>query len=121
MAQSNYHDGDKRDRCYFCPTRHGLQEHHIIPDRFGGEDTPENIVTVCERCHRKLERLYDKRFYESFGVDDEEGKRLQHRQCQYGDCKEMAVGSYRITGDVGGSVVAFRCEKHKPESRYRYV
>lgn len=82
MAKSNYHDGHKRDKCYFCGCGGPLEEHHIIPQRFGGPDTKENIVELCQLCHRRLERLYDKSFYEWFGIDDSKGRRLYHRPCQ---------------------------------------
>jgi len=31
-----------------------LQVHHLTPRRSGGSDDPENLVTVCGRCHRRL-------------------------------------------------------------------
>lgn len=80
MSQSNYHDGRRPDACLFCRAR-GVEEHHIIPQRFGGPDTEANTVSVCTRCHEKLEQLYDASFYEWFGVDDEPGERRYHRPC----------------------------------------
>lgn len=51
--------------CYFCPETEStaIESHHIVPRRFGGSDTEENKVDVCANCHRKLEALYDTRFY----------------------------------------------------------
>jgi len=40
-----------------------LETHHRIPRRHGGQDTEENLVTVCANCHRVLESLYDKEFW----------------------------------------------------------
>lgn len=31
----------------------GLQIHHIIPIQAGGEDIPENMIQLCEPCHRR--------------------------------------------------------------------
>lgn len=31
-----------------------LQIHHIIPKRDGGENIPENMITVCKKCHGKI-------------------------------------------------------------------
>lgn len=56
------------ESCYFCNETECLEEHHIVPRRFDGSDKEENLVQVCPSCHRKLESLYDKRFYQSLGV-----------------------------------------------------
>lgn len=76
----------KRDKidtsgCYFCARQTDIHAHHIVPDRFNGKETRENLVGVCERCHKKLERLYDKRFYERLGIDDSTGERKNHFPC----------------------------------------
>jgi len=59
------------ESCYFCredgPA--ALETHHIVPRRHNGSDREKNLVTVCANCHRKLEALYDKRFYEVLGVE----------------------------------------------------
>ena len=56
----------QRDTCYLCgnPHKELLETHHIVPSRFNGSDGPRNLVDVCPTCHRKLERLYNDRFYE---------------------------------------------------------
>ncbi len=56
-----------RSNCYFCHNEHTelLETHHIVPRRFNGSDDPKNLVSVCPNCHRKLERLYNKRFYDT--------------------------------------------------------
>lgn len=90
MTSSNYHDGEKKDECYFCGCGPPLREHHIIPQRFGGPDTKDNIVELCDLCHKKLERLYDKSFYEWFGIQDETGERKFHRQCGHSECTNQA-------------------------------
>lgn len=55
--------------CRFCGTSNeehreehdtGLHVHHIIPEGEGGEDTPENLITVCCGCHRTLENTHAK-------------------------------------------------------------
>lgn len=55
-------DGQK---CHFCSVSEhtALEEHHIIPQRHGGSDEPENLVMLCGSCHNKIERLYDQEFY----------------------------------------------------------
>ena len=52
-----------RDRytCQECGYRKGNKErrqlnvHHVIPRKEGGADHPENLVTLCKRCHGKME------------------------------------------------------------------
>lgn len=52
-----------RQRCYFCGSEGPIETHHIVPKRFDGTDNEENLVDLCANCHRRLEKLYDKRFY----------------------------------------------------------
>ena len=59
------------DQCYFCDESEALDRHHVVPRRHGGSDVDKNLVTVCPTCHRKLETLYDSRFYNRLGVDDD--------------------------------------------------
>jgi len=96
--ESNYTHGRTRDHCYFCGAFGGIEEHHVIPQRFGGPDTPENIVGLCETCHNKLERLYDTSFYEWFGIDDEQGERRFHTRCQQEGCSNTVSQVWRNTG-----------------------
>lgn len=35
-----------------------LQAHHVIPDVEGGEDSMDNLVTLCQRCHGQLHGTY---------------------------------------------------------------
>lgn len=53
--------GDVREKvlnrdggCVLCGSKKKLQRHHLVPRSKGGSDTPENQVTLCERCHRRL-------------------------------------------------------------------
>jgi len=115
---SNYHNDLKAEQCYFCPATHDLEEHHIVPQRFDGQDDPINVVTVCKRCHKKLERLYDKRFYESLGLDDETGERDSHRDCAIHDCENTATHTKTVSGMKNGRHVradAPRCEEHREQ------
>jgi len=57
-------------KCHFCDEKDALDRHHVVPRRFGGSDSEDNLVTVCPTCHRKLENLYDKEFYSAIGVKD---------------------------------------------------
>jgi hypothetical protein len=57
-----------RQRCYFCGSEGPIETHHIVPKRFDGTDSEENLVDLCANCHRRLESLYNKRFYEKMSV-----------------------------------------------------
>jgi 5-methylcytosine-specific restriction endonuclease McrA len=43
----------KRDhwRCRSCGMRSGLHCHHVVFRSQGGEDTKENLCTLCSSCH----------------------------------------------------------------------
>jgi hypothetical protein len=46
-------------KCQECSYYKHLEVHHIIPKSKGGSDDPENLVTLCQRCHdRKHGREY---------------------------------------------------------------
>jgi 5-methylcytosine-specific restriction endonuclease McrA len=47
-----------RDRhgCIVCGATTKLSVHHIVPARYGGSDTLDNLVTLCSRHHRAADR-----------------------------------------------------------------
>lgn len=63
------------DWCFICGEGNPpvLEDHHTVPSRFGGGDTPENIFTLCANCHRAVEKMYNADFYyrlaAALGVD----------------------------------------------------
>lgn len=40
--------------CALCDSNRGLQIHHVIHRSQGGSDSPQNLITVCWRCHAVL-------------------------------------------------------------------
>ena len=38
-------------KCRHCNFRNGIDPHHIIFKSHGGEDTLENLITLCRSCH----------------------------------------------------------------------
>lgn len=57
------------NRCLGCGQGEKLEIHHIIPLKYGGSDDPDNILTLCKKCHEnsepkvsypEIERLYPK-------------------------------------------------------------
>ena len=65
--------------CQFCGVteeahqeRHdrGLAAHHIIPESDGGSDDPENLLTVCQSCHRTLESTHARAVEQMRNEDD---------------------------------------------------
>lgn len=43
--------------CQFClATDIRLDIHHITPVRKGGDDTPDNLITLCSYCHARISR-----------------------------------------------------------------
>jgi len=82
---SEYRKQTDTDKCYFCPKRTDIEVHHIVPQRFNGTDKRENLVALCDRCHEKIEVLYDARFYETLGISDEAGERKNHFPCELCD------------------------------------
>jgi len=106
--------------CHFCDETEALDRHHIVPQRHGGSDDEENLVTVCPNCHRKLETLYDKRFYNEVmeegpvetpswwkqPVRCEVGFRHSDRTWTYGAAYEFICQREQEIRSVGGTASA---------------
>jgi len=44
-------------RCVMCGKKGKLHAHHIIPVRISKDNSLNNLVSVCNKCHRKLEEV----------------------------------------------------------------
>ena len=56
----------RRDKliCQLCRKKERIPHvHHILPIRIGGLSSPENLITLCSFCHRKVHRLYKRAFH----------------------------------------------------------
>jgi hypothetical protein len=53
----------RKESCEICGSTHNLDAHHRISRANGGDDSEENIETLCKSCHRtKHPELPDKFF-----------------------------------------------------------
>lgn len=51
-------DGEiDKSQCFFCGTWERIELHHIVPLKSGGTNDPDNIISVCYNCHKKLHRV----------------------------------------------------------------
>lgn len=41
--------------CFICEQDHGLEVHHILPRGLGGDNSDDNLVALCIKCHRAVE------------------------------------------------------------------
>ena len=46
-------------RCVLCDSTDGLQIHHAIPRGEGGSNSPQNLVSLCWRCHGVIHGGYE--------------------------------------------------------------
>lgn len=102
------------DQCYICGNENEeiLEQHHIVPRRFGGGDESENIVRVCPNCHSALERLYDKRFYDEIGAERESGREDVDRVCAHKECASTETHLIKNDGiEVPVCQTHKRCER----------
>lgn len=51
MAQAN---GHKCQECGIDPGPYKLDAHHKIPLGWGGTNDDDNLVLLCEDCHKKI-------------------------------------------------------------------
>lgn len=40
--------------CAFCGAKDNLEEHHMIPLSFGGDNNDLNLVFLCKACHKEV-------------------------------------------------------------------
>ena len=45
------------NRCVMCGKRGKLHCHHIVPVKISKDNSLSNLVSVCNKCHRKLEEV----------------------------------------------------------------
>lgn len=95
----------KDGTCYFCTETERIEQHHIVPKRFGGSDDQENFVNVCPTCHSKLEKLYNKRFYDKLRVS--KGSNRQHPVCE--KCGDRADGQWTNWGVLASTFLCQDC------------
>lgn len=38
-------------RCALCDDTRGLQVHHVVRRSQGGTNSPQNLITLCWKCH----------------------------------------------------------------------
>lgn len=48
LARDDYH-------CQICSCSTNLHLHHIIPRKYGGNHSENNLITLCASCHRHIE------------------------------------------------------------------
>ena len=44
-------------RCVMCNKKGKINAHHIIPVAVSHDNSMSNLITVCDRCHKKLETV----------------------------------------------------------------
>lgn len=109
-------------KCYFCGEVDVLEEHHIVPRRYNGSDKEDNIVTVCPTCHRKLEKLYDDKFYRkvsknmSAGADKDLMKELGEESIIY-ECHRCGLEFHTEDLILNGLKVCPDCGSHSYEEK----
>lgn len=45
---------DKKGICEICKTKGQTEKHHKKTKGSGGDDTEENLIEVCRKCHRLI-------------------------------------------------------------------
>lgn len=45
---------DKKGICELCGARGQTEKHHIKTKGSGGNDTEDNLIEVCRKCHTRI-------------------------------------------------------------------
>jgi len=70
---------DQNNVCIYCGKADALTTDHILPQIYGGEDIPDNVVRVCKSCNSSKGH---KGFYEWQGLAERD------------NCNRIAEGKY---------------------------
>jgi len=79
--------------CTVCSKKKGLQIHHILPVREGGNNYEGNLVVVCRKCHSKIHSSN----YSAFVIYDYNEFKDALKQMWYyiRDTIEMKINNWR--------------------------
>ncbi len=50
-------------QCIECGSKENLNIHHVIPEKWGGENNPSNLVTLCRTCHSSKHIEYQTKYF----------------------------------------------------------
>lgn len=101
-----------------------FDEHHLIPQRLQGPNTPDNLVTVCKRCHKSLERIYNQDFWKNVGLlSDQTPRDIEATQITPRLFSEFRGGRVSVYCGCGATIISNIATTKPPESfnmpRYR--
>ena len=63
-------------RCVMCGRKGKVHAHHIVPVKVSRDNSLSNLVTVCERCHKKLEAV-------GFTILENGGSRVDVKRAEF--------------------------------------
>ena len=69
---------ERGNKCQICEKKSN-QIHHIIPRRIGGSNNKDNLLLICNNCHRIIESLI---YSSDIGKRRECGRRIQALKSQ---------------------------------------
>lgn len=86
-------------RCKSCLKRklfNNLTVHHIIPRCEGGQDDPDNLITLCQKCHDAIEETDIRTASEIYGYMLPENKSKSASRNNHYRAKELEETLKRI-------------------------
>ena len=89
-------------RCLKCGSSNRLTVHHLTPVRDGGPNTVDNLVTLCESCHRAWNQLEAKHIVLSFDAWLSGGEEFQKALEAALTFRVSTTG--RLTGESYGEI-----------------
>lgn len=120
--------------CRFCgmtqeehreENTNGLEVHHIIPTKDGGDDTIRNLVALCTSCHRTLETIHAQALAdlvrsEDYREDLEGLNRVYEKNKREWDCLEEMLGEWLEKHPVFREEIGFIDEGRDQANIYNY-
>ena len=92
--------------CRVCNTDTNLEIHHIVKIIHGGNNSPNNLITLCKSCHRAIDTLdfehASKKCVSNF-IKNYDNKRYTKKsnEAMLNDCHSLILNLYNEVRDYG--------------------
>jgi len=93
----------RKDYCEYCVSNWNLQVHHVKSKGSGGGDVPENLITLCAKCHTKAHNGEISK--EELRARKRPRKTLEERLTRLAELKEAGRATSWSFGDEAAETV----------------
>jgi len=87
--------------CTICGAIGQIDQHHLVPRRYGAPDASWNLAGLCRDCHQAVEAIYTDDVWHWVGLHRDR----EQRECHTMTCGATTTSRYRVASpDIGANV-----------------